>query len=154
MDSAIGEDLLALNCCRTNYQDDCFSVLHRARDNVQFNILEAIYMAIDPPSLCRQKNSHILNILGDALDTGVTKMFWFFAQSFSTLYQLPVFTTFRRFCMNRAGRKGPRSLIKKKLFSPSLPMIPLILCSYKFSCAVSLLYIYIYIYRERERERE
>ena len=72
MDSAIGEHLLAINSCRTNYQDDCFSVLHRARDKVQLNILEAIYIAIDRLSLCRQRSSHILNILGDALDTGVT----------------------------------------------------------------------------------
>ena len=72
MDSAISEHLLAINSCRTNYQDDCFSVLHRARDKVQLNILEAIYIAIDRPSLCKQRSSHILKILGDALDTGVT----------------------------------------------------------------------------------
>ena len=38
MDSAIGEHLLAINSCRTNYQDDCFSVLHRSWDKVQLNI--------------------------------------------------------------------------------------------------------------------
>ena len=78
MDLAIGEHLLAINSCRTNYQVDCFSVLHRARDKVQLNILEVIYIAIDRPSLCRQRSSHILNILGDALDTGVTLNFSFF----------------------------------------------------------------------------
>ena len=72
MDSAIGEHLLARDSCRTNFQDDCFSVLHRALDNVQLNILEAIYIAIDRPSLWRQRNRHVLNILGDELDTGVT----------------------------------------------------------------------------------
>ena len=71
-DLAIGEHLLAINSYRTNYQDDCFSGLHRVRDKVQLNILKAIYIAIDHPSLCRQRSSHILNILGDALDTGVT----------------------------------------------------------------------------------
>ena len=70
MDSAIGEHLLAINSCRTNYQDNRFSVLHRARDKVQLNILEAIYIATDCPYVDR--SSHILNILGDALDTGVT----------------------------------------------------------------------------------
>ena len=64
---AIGEHLLAINSYRTNYQNDCFSVLHRVRDKVQLNILKAIYMAIDRPSLCRPRSSHILNILGDAL---------------------------------------------------------------------------------------
>ena len=32
MDSAIGEHLLTINSCRTRYEDDCFSVLHRARN--------------------------------------------------------------------------------------------------------------------------
>ena len=72
LDSAIGEPLLAINSCRTNYQDDCFSVLHRARDKIHLNILEAIYIAIDHPTLCRQLSSHILNICGEILETGVT----------------------------------------------------------------------------------
>ena len=72
MDSAIGENFLAINSCRTNYQDDCFSVLHRVRDKIQLNVLEAIYIAIDSPSLYRQRSCHILDILGDTLDTGVT----------------------------------------------------------------------------------
>ena len=72
MDSAIGEHLLAINSCRNNYQDDCFSVLHRTRDKIQLNILEAIYIAIDHPSLCRQLSSHILNIFGEILENGVT----------------------------------------------------------------------------------
>ena len=33
MDSAIGEHLLAINSCRTNYQDDCFSVLLGIKSN-------------------------------------------------------------------------------------------------------------------------
>ena len=51
MDSAIGEHLLTINSCWTNYQDACFSFLHRARDKIQLNILEAIYIAIDRPPL-------------------------------------------------------------------------------------------------------
>ena len=62
MDSAIGEHLLAINSCRTTYKDHCFSVQHRTRDKIQLNVLEAIYIAIDHPSLCRQLSSHILNI--------------------------------------------------------------------------------------------
>ena len=39
------------------------------------------------------------------------------------------------------------SLFFLNCFSPSLPMILLILCLYKFSCTVSIIkYIYIYIY--------
>ena len=33
MDSAISEHLLTINSCTTNYENDCFSVLHRARQN-------------------------------------------------------------------------------------------------------------------------
>ena len=76
MNSAISEHSLARNSCRTNYQDDCFSVLHRARDKIHLNVLEAIFIAIDRPSLCRQLSSHILNIFGEILETGVT---WFFS---------------------------------------------------------------------------
>ena len=85
MDSAIGEHLLAINSYWTNYQDDCFSVLHRARDRIQLNILEAICIAIDRPSQCRQRSNHILNILGDTLDTGVTE--------FLSLHPVPLFQT-------------------------------------------------------------
>ena len=49
MDSDIGEYLLTINTCRTNYEDDCFSVLHRARDKIHLKILEAIYIAINLP---------------------------------------------------------------------------------------------------------
>ena len=51
---------------------DCFSLLHRARNKVQLNILEEIYNALDHPFLCRQRSSHTLHILGDVLSTGVT----------------------------------------------------------------------------------
>ena len=72
MDSAIGEHLLTINSCRTSYEDDCFSVLHRARDKFHLKFLEAIYISINRPSLCRQLNNHTLNIFGELLDTGVT----------------------------------------------------------------------------------
>ena len=72
IDSAIGEHLLTINSCRTSYEDDCFSVLHRARDKSHLKFLEVIYISMNCPSLCRQLNNHTLNILGEILDTGVT----------------------------------------------------------------------------------
>ena len=70
IDSAIGEHLLTINSCRTSYEDDCFSVLHRDKFHLKF--LEAIYISMNRPSLCRQLNNHTLSILGELLDTGVT----------------------------------------------------------------------------------
>ena len=72
MDSAIGEHLLTISNCRTHYEDDYFSVLHRARNKFHLKFLEAIYISINCPSLCRQLNSHTLDIFGELLDTGVT----------------------------------------------------------------------------------
>ena len=50
MDSAIGEHLLTINSCRTSYEDNCFSVLHRARDKFHLKVLEAIYIFTNHPS--------------------------------------------------------------------------------------------------------
>ena len=72
MDSAIGKHLLTINSCRTSNEDDCFSPLHRARDKFHLKVLEAIYISVNRPSLCRQLNNHILNIFGELLETGVT----------------------------------------------------------------------------------
>ena len=44
LDLAIGKHLLLTISCWTNYQDDWFSVLHRARSKIHLNILEAIYI--------------------------------------------------------------------------------------------------------------
>ena len=85
-DSAIGERLLAINSCRMNEREKWREKVREFRacgttwwcrdgDKVQLNILEAIYIAIDHPSLGNPRSSHILNILGDALDTGVTYFF-------------------------------------------------------------------------------
>ena len=76
MDSAIGEHLLTISSCKTSYEDDCFSVLHRAGDKIHLNVLEAIFIAINRPPLCRQLSSHILNIFGEVLETGVTWIFF------------------------------------------------------------------------------
>ena len=72
MDSAIGEHLLTINSCRTSYEDDCFSVLHKARDKFHLKFLEAIYISMNRPSLWRQVNNRTLNIFGELLETGVT----------------------------------------------------------------------------------
>ena len=72
IDSAIVEYLLTIDSCRTSYEDDCFSVLHRARDKFHLKFLEAIYISMNHPSLCRQLNNHTLNILGELLHTWVT----------------------------------------------------------------------------------
>ena len=72
IDSAIGEHLLTINSCRTSYEDDCFSVLHRARDKFHLKFLEAIYISRNRPYLRRQLNNHTLNILGELPDSGVT----------------------------------------------------------------------------------
>ena len=82
IDLAIGEHLLTINSFRTSYEDDCFSVLHRARDKSHLKFLEAIYIYINRPSLCRQLNNHTLNIFGELLDTGVT-IFLFFSHPLS-----------------------------------------------------------------------
>ena len=71
MDSAIGKHLLTISSCRTSYEDDCFSVLQRTRDKSHRKFLEAIYISMNRPSLCRQLNNRILNIFGELLDNGV-----------------------------------------------------------------------------------
>ena len=71
MDSAIDEHLLTINSCRTSHEDDCFSVLHKARDKSHLKVLEAIYISMNRTSRCRQLNN-ILNIFGELLETGVT----------------------------------------------------------------------------------
>ena len=72
INSAIGEHFLSINSCRTSYEDDCFSVLDKARDKSHLKFLEAIYISMNRSSLCKQLNNHTLNILRELLDTGVT----------------------------------------------------------------------------------
>ena len=80
MESAIDEHLLTINSCRTSYEDDCFSVLHRARDKIHLKVLEAIYIAINhrPHSVQTIKQSYFkyfggtVGDWGDLNDWGVT----------------------------------------------------------------------------------
>ena len=48
-------------------------LFNRLRSKIHLNILEATYIFLDRPSLCRQKPSHNLHVLGDILSSGVTK---------------------------------------------------------------------------------
>ena len=48
------------------------AVLHRARDKFHLKFLEAIYIFMNRPSLCRQLNNHTLNMFVELQDTGVT----------------------------------------------------------------------------------
>ena len=65
LDSDIGEHLLTINSCRTNNQDDWFSVLYRTWSKIHLNILEAIYIFFRSPLSLITHNLHILgNILG------------------------------------------------------------------------------------------
>ena len=134
MDLAISAHLLTINSCRTSYEDDCFSVLHRARDKIHLNVLEAIYIAISRPPLCRQLSSHILNIFGEELETGVT---WFsFLHLVRSIQLITLHLVFNYYfqwlSLTSAGRKGPRCFIILKQFSP-----------YQW---FRYIYIYIYIY--------
>ena len=74
MDSAIGEHLLTIYNCRTCYED-CFSVLHRARNKFHLKFLEVIYISMNRLSLCRQLNNHPLHIFGELLGTGLFNFF-------------------------------------------------------------------------------
>ena len=91
MDSAIGEHLLTINNCRTRYEDDCFPILHRARNKSHLKFLEAIYISMNRPSLCRQLNNRILNIFGELLDTGVTFFFFLFPLSGHPYYKIYIY---------------------------------------------------------------
>ena len=53
-----GEHLLTINSCWTNYENDCFSLLHRTRDKIHLKVLEAIYIAINRPPTSVQTIKH------------------------------------------------------------------------------------------------
>ena len=80
MDSAIGEHLVTINSCRTSYEDDCFSVLHRARDKIHLKVLEVIYIAINrpPPSVQTVKQSYLKYFGGTVGDWGDLNYYFFF----------------------------------------------------------------------------
>ena len=93
MNSAIGEHLLTINSCRTSYEDICFSVLHRATDKSHLVFLEAIYISMNRPSLCRQLNNRIF--WGTARHCGDLGFFFIFLHLVSGnpnyIFYTPVF---------------------------------------------------------------
>ena len=54
-DSAIGQHLLENNQCAANYNDDQFSILDTARSFFYLSLLEASYIKVRRPNLCKQK---------------------------------------------------------------------------------------------------
>ena len=54
-DSAIGQHLLENDRCAINYNDDQFSILHTARSLFHLSLLEASYIKVRRPNLCKQK---------------------------------------------------------------------------------------------------
>ena len=54
-DSAIGQHLLENNQCAANCNDDQFSILDTARSPSQLSLLEASYITVRRPNLCKQK---------------------------------------------------------------------------------------------------
>ena len=54
-DSAVGQYLLENDQCALNYDNNRFSILATARSSFYLNLLEAVYIKIQRPALCRQK---------------------------------------------------------------------------------------------------
>ena len=54
-DSAIGQHSLENDQCAANYNDDQFSILDTARSLFQLSLLEASYIKVRRPNLCKQK---------------------------------------------------------------------------------------------------
>ena len=65
LDSAICEHLNVTNSRAANYDDECFAVLHRVRTKQHLNVLEAIYILFNQPSLRLQNLKHPLQHLRD-----------------------------------------------------------------------------------------
>ena len=54
-DSAIGQHLLENDQCAANYNDDQCSILDTARSLFHLSLLEASYIKVRRPNLCKQK---------------------------------------------------------------------------------------------------
>ena len=65
LDFTICEHLNALNSCAVNYNDECFGVWHKAGTKKHLVVLEALYILLYRPTLCKQNPKHSLNLLGD-----------------------------------------------------------------------------------------
>ena len=54
-DSAVGKHLLSNKSCAETYSDDNFRILYKCRSAFQLKVMEAIYIKLNDPDLCRQK---------------------------------------------------------------------------------------------------
>ena len=54
-DSAIGQHLLENDQCAVNYKDDQFSILDTTRSPFYLSLVEASYIKVRRPNLCKQK---------------------------------------------------------------------------------------------------
>ena len=110
MVSAIGERLLTINCCITSYEDDCFSVLHRVRNKIHLNVLEAIYIAINrtPTSMQTVKQSYSKYFKGCVGDWGNLNIF-ILTLSLQSNYLIytPFLIIFPVTKLDRCRTKGP-----------------------------------------------
>ena len=64
-ESSIASHLFEHLECRDVYSDDCFSIVSRVRSASLLNVLEAVYIRIRKPNLCKQKQiKFTLRLLG------------------------------------------------------------------------------------------
>ena len=54
-DSAVGKHLLSNKSCAETYSDDNFRILYKCRSAFQLKVMEAIYIKLNDPDLCQQK---------------------------------------------------------------------------------------------------
>ena len=54
-DQAVGQHLLENDQCAANYNDDQFSILDTARSHFHLSLLEASWIKVRRPNLCKQK---------------------------------------------------------------------------------------------------
>ena len=90
-DSAICQHLNVINTCSTNYDDECFAVLLRARTKQHLNVLEAIYILLNHPSQCKQNPRYSLHLLGNVSSVSSGSFIHFFPPLLSShhfLYHL------------------------------------------------------------------
>lgn len=55
-ESAIGQHLMDNQDCASAYKDTWFSVLHSVQTEFHLRVLEAVYLKLHRPNLCRQKD--------------------------------------------------------------------------------------------------
>ena len=54
-DSAVGKHLLSNKSCAENCSEDNFRIFHKCRSTFQLKVMETIYLKLNDPDLCQQK---------------------------------------------------------------------------------------------------